>query len=321
MTKKIRWGVIGLGRIAESFAQDITLTDNAELCAVAARDGAAAKAFAQRYQIDQAYAGYQALFDDPNIDAVYIATPPSFHLSQAQAILERGKAVLCEKPLTTTVAECQRLLEIAQSSNAYLMEGMWTYFLPAIQKAQQWVAAGRIGHIRHIKVDFGYPQLPYDISKREYDKSLGGGCLLEMGIYTIALTHLFLQQDPSDINVMPHITAHGVEDEVNMLFNYHDDVYATLGTSFRCKLQNSAYIIGEDNYIAIPDFWRASECFLYELDRSADHYHDQRAGLGFNFEIASVSHDILAGKTQSDVVPQALSLKFQQYIERIKQHF
>lgn len=318
MTEKIRWGILSTGRIAHSFAQDFQYVANGELIAVASRSVASAASFGKQYNIPKTYANYQALFDDPEIDAVYIATPHSLHYQNTIDAFAGGKAVLCEKPFTINAAECRDLISRATSENRYVMEAMWTFFLPAIQKARTWVAEGRIGVLKHIKADFGYPQLPYDAERREYKKELAGGCLLEMGVYPVALTWLFMQEDPTKIEVIARKAPNGVEDDLSILFEY-SGVTATLGTSFRCKLQNWAYIIGEEGYIAIPDFWRASACYLYELDTKIDVFEDQRSSLGFNFETAAMNADLLAGRQESEIVPLSDSLKFQEHMEWIRE--
>lgn len=315
--RRVRWGILTTGRIAGQFAADFPHVANGELLAVAARTDQAAAAFAHHYKIPRSYPSYRALFDDPEIDAVYIATPHSMHHDNAVDALRAGKAVLCEKPLTTSLATARSLIATAEQSHGYLMEAMWTYFLPAILKAREWVAAGRIGRIRHIKADFGYPLLPYDAQRREYDATLGGGALLEMGIYPIALAWLFLQQDPERIKVVARHAPNGVEDDVVATFDYRDCV-ATLATSFRCKLQNWAYVIGDEGYVAIPDFWRASQCHLYRLDERIDTFDDGRSTLGFNYEAQAASEDILQGRRQSAVMPWSNSLKFQEHIARIR---
>ena len=144
------------------------------------------------------------------------------------------------------------MINVAAETSGYLMEAMWTWFLPAIRKAKEWVDAGRIGKIVQIQSDFGYPQV-YSSDKREYAAELGGGCLLEMGVYPVALTALFTDADPAEISVVARYAPNGVEDDVVATFNYENFV-ATLGTSYRAKLRNWAYIVGEDGYIAIPDF-------------------------------------------------------------------
>jgi predicted dehydrogenase len=318
--KKVRWGIVSTGRIAGQFAQDFSAVKNAQLHAVAARNLDKAKQFAFAHNITNAYSSYEALFSDPNIHAVYIGTPHSLHYQHARAALEAGKAVLCEKPLTVSVAECESLQAMARDNGVYLMEAMWTYFLPALRKAKQWVDEGRIGNIKHIKADFGYPQLPFDPKKREYDADLAGGCLLEMGVYPVALAWLFMPQTPDDVQVISRFAPNGVEDDLAIHFNYRDAV-ASLSTSFRCKLQNWAYIIGDEGYIAIPDFWRASECSLYVLDEQVDKFIDNRQEQGFCFEAQAVTDDLIAKRLESQTVSFADSLAFARHMDLIRETF
>lgn len=315
----VRWGIVGPGRIAERFASDLRWVPNARLVAVASRSLATAEAFVARHGAGRAHAGYQQLFDDEGVDAVYIATPHTLHASQSRAAIAAGKAVLCEKPLTVSPDECRDLQHYARSERRYLVEGMWTWFLPAIRKAREWIDAGRIGRVRHIRADFGYP-LPYDPRGREYDSALAGGCLLDMGIYPVALARLVFGEQPARLEVLHHLAPNGVDDDVVALCGY-DDRTATLAASFRCKLPNCAYLVGEEGYIAIPDFWRADSCHLYELDERKDSFRDDRQGSGFEFEIAAVSADILAGRLESATVTAADSLAFQLHMARIKAQF
>lgn len=316
---KIRWGIVGAGRIAHTFAEDMSATTNGMLQSVAARDGNAARKFGDQYGIPNSYAGYEALYADPEVDAVYIATPHTFHLKNAADALRAGKAVLCEKPITTSATECQALIDIANESGSYLMEAMWTWFLPAIRKAKEWVDAGRIGRVVQIQSDFGYPQA-YSPDKREYDTNLAGGCLLEMGVYPVAFTALFAETDPDNITVVSRHAPNGVEDDVVATFNYPDFV-ATLGTSFRARLRNWGYVIGEEGYVAIPDFFRASKCRLYVLDDMVDSFDDGRKTNGFCFQVEAVNADLLAGRNQSEIMPLAESLRFQRHMDLIRSCF
>ncbi len=317
MTKIVRWGLIGAGRIAHQFSRDMATVDGAQLVAVAARDGHRARRFADQYGAPHAHHGYQALFDNPEVDAVYVATPHSHHLQNCIDAMAAGKAVLCEKPLVLDTLECTQLIEAHRRHRRFLMEGMWTWFLPAVQKAQAWAAAGLIGDILHVKADFGYP-LQYSPDLREYDARVGGGCVLEMGIYPVAIARLFLKEEPLSIQATGNVAPNGVEDDVCAILDYGGST-ATLGTSFRCKLQNWACIIGSEGYIVIPDFWRASQCSLFRLDERVDHFEDGRATLGFDFEIAAACEDIRAGRLESSVVPLATSLALQQDMSRIRQ--
>lgn len=316
---KIRWGIVGAGRIAHTFARDMTATANGMVQAVAARSGASASAFASEYGVPTAHEGYQALYDDADVDAVYVATPHTYHLQNASDALRAGKAVLCEKPITINAAECRQLIEVAHETSGYLMEAMWTWFLPAVRTAKEWVDAGRIGSIVQIQSDFGYPQM-YAPDKREYNAELAGGCLLEMGVYPVALTALFADSDPDGISVVARFAPNGVDDDVVATLDYKDFV-ATIGTSYRAKLRNWAYIIGDEGYVAIPDFWRASQCQQWVLDDLVDSFDDGRETNGFNFQIDAVCSDLAAGRTESLVVPLAASLRFQEHMDRIRSEF
>jgi len=321
---KVKWGIISTGRITHQFVQDFKHVPNGEVVAVASRSQDSADVFAAQYEIPRAYSSYQQLLEDPDVNAVYVATPHTLHYQNTIDAIRARKHVLCEKPFTVGVRESRNLFHLAEQSSVFVMEAMWTYFLPAIQKAQEWVQEGRIGKLRQVKADFGYPLLPYDPDRRELNSELAGGCLLEMGIYPVALAWLFIQRDPEDILVVAHKAPNGVEDDVAILFDYgagSDGAVATLGTSFRSKLQNWAYIIGEEGYISIPNFWRASECSLYQLDTRIDHFGDGRKSLGFNYETVAVNEDILAGRQQNSAMPWSNTLRFQEHMERVMEKF
>ena len=321
---KVRWGILSTGRITHQFVQDFAYVPNGEVVAVASRSLESANEFAGEYGIPRAYPDYGQMLEDPDVDAVYVATPHTLHYQNTIDAIRARKHVLCEKPFTVGVREARNLFHMAEQSSVFVMEAMWTWFLPAIRKAQEWVEQGRIGKLRQVKADFGYPLLPFDPDRREYNAELAGGCLLEMGIYPVALAWLFMQRDPVDIQVTAHRAPNGVEDDVAMLFDYGDEsdgAVATLGTSFRSKLQNWAYVIGEEGYIAIPDFWRASECSLYHLDTRVDHFHDGRKSLGFNYETVAANEDILAGRQQNSLVSWANTIRFQEHMERVKERF
>ena len=316
---KVRWGIVGAGRIAHTFARDARLTDHAVVQAVASRDAFAARAFADKHEIPDVHEGYEALYGNDHVDAVYVAMPHSLHLHHASDALRAGKAVLCEKPLTTSADECRQLMDVADSTGSYLMEAMWTWFLPAIRKAKEWVCAGRIGKLRHINADFGYP-LPYGPDSREYNDGMAGGCLLEMGVYPVALVALFADTDPESINVIAKYAPNGVEDDVVAMLDYPDFV-ATIATSFRCKLQNGACIVGDEGYIVIPDFFRARECELWVLDDRVEHFKADRKGNGFEYQVDAVNRDLMAGRRQSEIMTLSESLRFQVYMDRIRAAF
>jgi len=321
---KVRWGIVSTGRIAHQFVQDFAFVSNGEVVAVASRSQESADSFAAQYGIPRAYAGYDRLLDDPDVDAVYVATPHSLHFRDTALAIQARKHVLCEKPFTVSAREARNLFRMAEQSSVFVMEAMWTWFLPAIREALEWVGQGRIGRVRQVKADIGFPILRYDPGRREYNAELAGGCLLELGIYPVALTLRFLQRDPDAMHVIARRAPNGVEDDLQMLFDYDDSesgCTATLAASFRSKLQNWAYIIGEDSYIAIPDFWRARECRLFHLDECVDCFQDGRDSLGLNYEIVAANEDILLGRQQNRIVTWNATVRFQEHMERVREQF
>jgi predicted dehydrogenase len=320
-SEQIRWGIVGAGRIAKTFANDIAYAPSASVYAVASRQLGSARSFAQKFDIPQAYASYAELFDDPKVDAVYIATPHSHHKDQAIAALGAGKHVLCEKPATVTPDELEQVLAVAEEQGRYYMEGMWTYFFPVIQQAKLWVDSGEIGNLCHVKADFGFP-LPYSPDLREYDHRLAGGCLLEMGIYPIAMAWLFLNQDPSQQSVWHHKADNGVEDDVVVLNSYGENVAtAQLTTSFRSKLNNNLTLVGDQGTITIADYWCAREAKLYKGIDCVDRFSESRECLGFHHQIEQVSRELIDGKLQPEVVTWEDSRAFQKHMAEIKTHF
>lgn len=314
--RKIRWGILSTARIAHQFAHDFAFVDNGTLTAVASRSADKAAEFAAEHEIPVAYSSYQLLYEDPDIDAIYIATPHSLHCQNASDALRAGKAVLCEKPLAMSVGEIDTLAGVLAATDGYLMEAMWTWFLPAIRKALSWFEAGEIGRLLHIRSDFGFP-LPYSAESREYNVELGGGVVSDMGIYPIAIACLFTRSNPVSIDVISRSAPNGVEDDVVAMFNYADYA-ATLSCSFRCKLPNQTHIIGDKGHIVIPDFWAASECHLYRVDEKIDSFVDQRRSHGYDYEATAVGEDLVAGRRESQTVPLAVSRIFQEHIDAIK---
>ena len=316
---KIRWGIISTGRIAQQFCQDMSFVENGELVAVGARDLVDANAFAKTFGIPNAYEGYQSVYDDPDVDIVYIATPHNFHVDNVRDALNAGKSVLCEKPIAISSEESKLLIDLANHKQLFLMEAMWTYFLPAIIKAKQWVDEGRIGKIKHVKADFGYP-MPYQLESREYRADLAGGCLLDMGIYPLALAHYFTNDVINNLIVKADFAPNGVEDDLIMLADA-GDIKLTLATSFQCKLQNIAVIIGDKGHIVIPDFWRANSCELYHSDDLVDRYCDNRESLGLNYEAYAAGEALQANKLEHENMPHKVSQLLQEQMEDIKQSY
>ncbi len=314
--EKLRWGILSTGRMAEWFCGDFHKVMDAELFAVCSRTQDAANTFARQFDIKTTYTSYDAMLADPDIDCIYIGTPHTLHLDNAKAALVAGKAVLCEKPLTVGAEQSRDLINTADETGNYLMEAMWTYFLPAMRKAKSWCDEGRIGEILHIKTDFGYP-IPYHPQQREYDATLGGGCLLEMGVYPVAIASYFAPGTPQLIEAIGTKAPNGVEDDVTAILKI-GDVTVTIGTSFKTRLRNAAHIIGSDGYIVIPDAFRCHECFLHKIDDCIDSFTASRETRGYEYQAISMCEDVRAGARQSSLVPHQKSLMLQVTLDDIR---
>jgi dihydrodiol dehydrogenase / D-xylose 1-dehydrogenase (NADP) len=318
--KTVNWGIVGTGNIASSFARDFAFTTGGKITAVASRNMESAGKFCDRFAIEKAYGSYDELFEDQSIDIVYIATPHHVHYQNAADAMKSGKAVLCEKPITTCANDCKKLIEISHSTGSYLMEAMWTSFLPPILKAKEMIAAGNIGSIKKIKADFCF-KANYNPSGRLFNPELAGGALLDIGIYPIALTQLILGEFPEKISVFSYKANTGVDLEETMIFEYKSGVIANLTSSLAYQMPCDALIVGEDGYIHIPDFFMARECFLYRNAQLVEHFRDPRTAVGYNYEIEAVQHDLMLGRTASQIMPLENSLELQKIMDAVRRKF
>jgi predicted dehydrogenase len=318
--KTINWGVIGTGNIAGSFARDFRYTTGGKIVAVASRNLENARKFCDTYAIEKAYGTYTELFRDQNVDVVYIATPHNLHFQNAADAMRAGKAVLCEKPITTNADACERLIEIAGTTNCYLMEAMWTYFLPPILKAREWISSGSIGAIKNIKADFAFKAV-YNPLGRLFNPDLAGGALLDIGIYPIALAQLLLEDFPEKISVFSHKAETGVDMDETMIFEYKNGVTANLTASLAMNMPKDAYIFGDEGYIHIPDFFMATDCYLYRDAHPVQHFRDERKSKGYHFEIDAVQRDLQQNRKESEIVPLKTSLMLQKIMDAIRQKF
>ena len=314
--EKIRWGILGAGNIAQSFVKDFPLLKNAELVAIAASDIGRAKTFAATHNIPQALS-YDELYQSNDIDAVYIATTHNFHFEQTKKCLQNGNAVLCEKPVTVNDKEFKDLMSLSQRKNLFLMEAMWTYFLPAIHKAKQWVDEGRIGKLKVIQADFAYP-MEKNMEGRMYNPLLAGGALLDLGVYPVALATLFMDKKPDSITSSGVLTETGVDANVAMVLQY-ESTTATLFTSIETRMTNKLRLFGETGYIEVPDFWRAYACRLFDKDYELiETFEDGRTSHGFIYQMQHATDKILNNETESNIVTHKRSNEIQEIMTEVR---
>lgn len=252
----IRWGILGTGTIARAFAQDLNRLPDAQLRAIASRNLTTAQAFATQFDVSQAYGSYEELVRDPNIDVVYIATPHVRHKQDAILCLTAGKAILCEKPMALNAREASEIIDLARQQQLFCMEAMWMRFMPLIQQVRQWIRAGKIGEVKSLKANFGYP-VEFDPKSRFFDPKLGGGALLDRGIYPISLA-FYLLGAPSEIVAAATLAPTGVDIYAAVQLGYVSGVTAVLYASMRQMTTNEVWIGGTKGTIKIhAPFYRA----------------------------------------------------------------
>ncbi|MBZ5855914.1 Gfo/Idh/MocA family protein [Flavihumibacter profundi] len=314
--KNIRWGIIGAGKIARAFVNDFPYIKNASLVAIAARDKNKAENFAREYNIPL-FMDYEEMYTSPQVDAVYIATTHNFHIEQALKCIQHGKAVLCEKPITVNIREFNLLAAAAREHKVFLMEALWTCFIPAIKIARQWLDAGRIGPLKVIQADFSFP-FEKNYESRVYNPALAGGSLLDIGIYPISMASYFTNSKPTGIKATAVLAHTGVDESAFILMEYAG-ITAMLASSNVTRMNNTLYLFGEEGTIEVPEYWKATKANLYDRDKNLiDSYFDERTSRGFNFEMQEATDCILAGKLESDIVPLSLSREWQETMMEVR---
>jgi len=316
----IRWGILGTGRIADKFAGDLALAEGAAAVAVGSRSRESAEHFARRHGIPKAYGSYDELVRDPDVDIVYVATPHPMHKENALLCLGAGKAVLCEKPLTVNAAEAEELIRAAREKKIFLMEGMWTRHLPAIRKVRNWLEEGRIGEVQLLEADFGF-RTAWNPEGRWLNPELGGGALLDVGIYPVSLASMIFGGPPSRIDSFAHIGETGVDERFSLLFAYDGGKAAQLGGAVRLELGCEARIYGTKGVIRIPDFFRAKRAELRVHGEAEELFEYKGEREGFAYEAEEAGRCLREGLIESPVMPLDESLAIMRTMDEIRRQW
>ncbi len=245
----LRWGILGPGAIANSFADDLRFVANAQLVAVGSRDRERAVAFASRRAIPAAHGSYEALVADPNVDAVYIATPHSRHLDDALLCLDSGKHVLIEKPVVMNAAQMAVLSAAASRSGRFAMEAMWTRFFPLFEKVRELIVSERIGSVIELRADFGNV-VPYDGAHRVWNPELGGGALLDIGVYPLVWAVGMLGW-PTGFEADASLAANGVDEATGIRLTHEGGAVSLLSVSMRRRTPCRVVIVGTRGRISV----------------------------------------------------------------------
>ncbi|WP_066367137.1 Gfo/Idh/MocA family protein [Herbidospora mongoliensis] len=301
MTEPLRWAVIGTGGIARDFAGDLRLSGSGELVAVGSRTAARAEAFAAEVGAPRSYGDQAAMLAADDIDAVYVATPHPAHHAGALAAIEAGKAVLVEKPFTINRGEAEELVAAAKARGVFLMEAMWTRFLPHMVRIRELLAEGRLGDVRLVVAEHGV-WFRHDPVHRMFDPDLGGGALLDLGVYPISFLSMVLGT-PSTVTASTQFGDTGVDGQTSVVTGYAGGRQGVATSSMEAFLPNRASIAGVDARIDIEPWWyRATSFTLTARNGAVERYEFDVPGNGLRFQAEEVARCVRAGLTESPVL-------------------
>jgi len=317
MEQKFRWGILGTGAIARKFATGVAALEDQELVAVGSRTQAAADRFANEFDIPRRHAAYAELAADPTVDALYIATPHSLHKECTLLGLQHGKHVLCEKPFALNARQAAEMIALARQRGLFLMEAMWSRFLPVMVETRRLIASGAIGQVRMVQADFGF-RATFNPAHRLFDPALGGGALLDVGIYPVSLAHMILGT-PNRIAALAELSPTGVDQQTGILLGFPGGELAVLSTAVTTNTPQEALIMGTDGWIHVDRPWWISRSLTLQRAGEEPQVIDLPFfGNGYTHEAAEVAACVRAGKLESDVMSLDETLAIMQSLDAIR---
>ena len=302
MKDVFKWGILGPGTIANSFVQGLKVLDNVEVAAVGAYPAEleSGKLFAKKYEIPTCYESYEALIDDKNIDIIYVSALNPAHKKYSMLALESGKNVLCEKPLAINAKDAKDIVDCAKKNNRFLMEGMWTKFLPVTVNMRDWLSTGLIGEVRQFKSDFCF-RCDWNPNNRLLSLELGGGALMDVGIYNIAYANMVYNSLPRKITHDAFIGPTGIDEQSSAILQYDKGELAVIMHAVRTQSPWDAWIIGTEGYIHLPEFWHGKSAIVHLNGKDPITYDFPFEASGYNCEAEEVMRCIREGMLQSDI--------------------
>jgi predicted dehydrogenase len=298
----VRWGILGTGGIARTFVTDLRLTDSGVVVAVGSRSQGSADRFAGEFGIANRHAGYESLVADPDVDVIYVATPHPMHHDNAILALRAGKHVLVEKPFTMSAAEAREIVDVAREQGLFAMEAMWTRFLPHTAIIRDWLAQGVLGDVVTVTADHG-EWFAEDAGFRLFAPELGGGALLDLGVYPVSFASMVLGA-PSRIVSMSDPAFTGVDGQTSMLFGYDSGAQAVLTCTLRAKSPVRAAIVGTDARIEVEgDFYAPATVTLIPRKGDPALVESRHEGWGLRHEADEVARRLAARDVESPLMP------------------
>lgn len=311
----IRWGIIGLGRIAHQFAKELKMVEGAELVAVASRNKENAIAFAQIHQCAKAYDSYEAIIQDPSIDILYIATPHNSHAELSISALENNKHVLCEKPIALQYQDAEKMIAASKKHHKFFMEAFWTRFNPSFRAAFAKIKQGEIGEVRYINADFAFNANEKE-RNRLFDLKLGGGALMDIGVYPLFLAYTVLGI-PESIFAQSNFHNSGVDTQTAMILHYKN-AQAVLYSGITTTSEMKATINGTEGRIHLNPTWHMAESYTLIKDTVETQYDLPTNGMGYTYEIEECHECIRNNSIESQLWSHKNSLELIQIVEDVK---
>lgn len=314
--KTYRWGILGAGRIADKFCTALNFVSGSQIFAIASRDAENARTFAAKHKATKFYTSYVDLATDPDIDIIYIATPHAFHYEHTMLCLQHNKHVLCEKPMSLNSQLSSEMMAFATKQKLFLMEGLWTRFMPFTEKIISLIVNDSIGVIKHIQADFGFAA-PFDIDGRMFNKALGGGSVLDVGIYPIFIATLLLGK-PSAIHAVVNKAATEVDESADMLLQYTGGATAHLLSSIGFNTPITATILGTKGRIEVHNpFFKATDISLILNNGTTETFSFPHLCNGFEYEIKHVVYCLENGLLQSPKMPHSFTLQLSNIMDEV----
>lgn len=321
MQRIIKWGILGCGRIARKFASDFQFVQDAQLVAAGSRSQQSADEFAKDFPVKFTHNSYEALAANSEVDVIYIATPHNLHYENAMLCLQHNKAVLCEKPFAINIAQTKEMIRLAKEKNVFLMEALWTKFLPHYNKVQELIKQGKAGDIKSMLVNFGFKPVP-PVPARLFDAVLGGGTIMDIGIYNVFIALSILgKPDAIEASMTPAST--GVDEQCAVLFKYKNGALAQLFSTFSSNLATEADINGAQGRIRLATrFYAPDTTIEYYPDKTDSKQiisFEKESGSGYQYEARHVNECLQKGLTESPIMSHADTLLLMETLDEIRQ--
>jgi predicted dehydrogenase len=329
--QKIRWGILSTGYIANLFAEGLTALDDATLVAVGSREQTSADVFGEKWNVPHRHGSYEALANDPDVEVIYIGTPHPFHYENTLMCLNAGKHVLVEKPFAMNARQTREMIDLARQKGLFLMEAMWTRYLPAMVQVRKWIADGEIGDIELVRAHFSF-MTDFDPASRLFAPELGGGALLDAGIYPISFAHMILGT-PNTVSGIASLGKTGTDDRSAYLFGYDGGKAALLSSGVQLAVPVEADVFGTKGCIKIHEPWLrprvvtlakpplpgSDTSLIYDgIPFDKQTVHPPTRGNGYNYEAAEVGQCIRAGKYESAIMPLDETLAIMGTLDKLR---